>query len=123
MVDKPAGANRAPETIGFHYLKSSLYRTVHADGAYGGMTPRGLIDVSFYSERRPIPNYLVHSITPAGALGPEIRDERISKSGVIRELEVGVIFDLASAKSFLEWFKAQVDELERATQEGKGAEK
>ncbi len=101
------------DTLGIHYLKSSLYRTVHADGAYGGVTPKGLLDVSFYSERRPIPSYVVHHVQPNGSLGTEIRENRISKDGIIRDLEVGIMLDLDTGRSLLAWLQLKVAELER----------
>ena len=29
--------------VEFHYIKSNHFRVIHADGVYGGATPRGFI--------------------------------------------------------------------------------
>ena len=39
------------------YIKSNLFRVVVADGAFGGLTPRGNIHIDFWSERRAIPTH------------------------------------------------------------------
>ena len=41
--------------VTFHFIKSQTYATYHVDGAYGGLTPRGLVSVALYNERFPIP--------------------------------------------------------------------
>ena len=43
------------KTITIHNKISSDFREIHVDGAYGGLTPRGLINLNFYAERAPIP--------------------------------------------------------------------
>ncbi len=101
-----------PRTIQFHFIKSNSYRVVHADGAYGGITPRQGIFVTFYSERLPIPTSLVHEIDSSGRLGPEIREKRESRDGVVREAEVGVSMDLEMAKSLLNWLREKIEVLE-----------
>lgn len=105
----------AIQKIGFHFLKSNQYRTVHADGAFGGLTPRGYIDVNFFSERKPIPNFTSHELGADGTVGPENTAERISKDGIIREVEVGVILDLEGARSLIKWLADKVNTLEALT--------
>ena len=104
----------APEQEGihFHYIKASYFRVVHADGAHGGLTPRGNIHVNFYSERHPIPKMVVYSVNEDGSVGKEIREERIQRDGPVREVEVGVVMDRAVAKSLVTWLKEKIDFLE-----------
>ena len=106
MIEDPT------DTVRFHFLKSNFYRVVHADGAYGGVTPRQGIFVTFYSERLPIPKVMVNHVDAAGRLREEIRSERQVKDGVIRESEVGVAMDLEVAKSLLIWLKDKIEILE-----------
>ena len=100
------------DEIEFHYIKSNSFRTVHCDGVWGGTTPRGYITMSFYSERAPIPNRLIHSVAADGRVGKEISEKRISREGIIREVEVEVIMDLAMAKSTAEWLQGHIKFLE-----------
>ena len=103
---------KPPSELTFHYIKSNQFRVTHADGAIGGPTPRGLIQINFYSERMPIPTQTVQPVTE-GKLGEEIKERRVSKEGVIRELEVGVIVDLSAAKTLLKWLGEKIDNLEQ----------
>lgn len=90
--------------VRFHYLKSPAFHTIHADGLIGGLTPRGGIHVALYTERLPIPVQTEHRINEDGSLGPEIRESRLAKEGVIRELLVDVTMDLDTAERIHKWF-------------------
>ena len=105
-----------PESVEFHYVKSNGFRVVHADGVWGGPTPRGYITMSFYSERAPIPRKISLELKPPEPnssnriLGQEI--VRDSKDGLVREVEVEVMVDLEMAKSLLKWLRGKVRVLE-----------
>ena len=101
------------DKIRFHYLKSQFFRVIHADGAYGGMTPHGEIFVSVFSERPPIPTMMVNRLDDGGRLGDEIREERQSRDGIVREAEVGLTLSVEVAKSLIEWLQQKVEEAER----------
>ena|SRR5258708_3293381 len=102
------------EHLRIEYIKSNLFRVVHADGAFGGISPRLDLFITFYSERFPIPKVLTYEMTPSGATGQEIQSERETKAGVIREVEIGVMLDLLTAKSLAEWLNGKIAELEKA---------
>jgi hypothetical protein len=111
-----------PKEIRFDYLKSSLFRVVHADGAFGGPTPRGGVHIAFWNERAPIPNQVVHLVTPDGKLGEEDRAKRVTRDAIIREVEVGVTMSLPAAKSFLAWLQDKIKVAEEVLEEGKSEE-
>lgn len=102
-----------PEKLRIEYIKSNFFRVVRADGAIGGTSPRLELFITFYNERFPIPKVLVFDATPDGAPAEEIRSERESKEGVIREAEIGITMDLPTAKSFATWINEKVVELEK----------
>ncbi len=108
-----------PEKVRVEYVKCYYFRVVHVDGAHGGVSPRLGLFISFYSERFPIPKVLTHEISSSGALGEEVRAERETKTGIIREVEVGVTLDLAAAKSLASWLNEKVVELEKVILEKK----
>ena len=105
-----------PESVEFHYIKSNGFRVVHADGVWGGPTPRGYITMSFYSERAPIPRRISLELkppepnSPDRTLGQEI--VRDTKNGLVREVEVEVMVDLEMAKSLHGWLGEKVQTLE-----------
>ena len=102
-----------PRSITFHYIKSNEFRVIHADGVWGGATPRGYITMSFYSERAPIPQTVTHEVRES-SLGSE--QNRSSKDGIIREVEVEVMIDLAMAKSLIPWLQEKINQLEKRDQ-------
>lgn len=102
-----------PKTIVMHYLKSPMFRTVHADGIFGGVTPHQNIHMSFWNERAAIPQIIEHEIKPDGTLGPEIMEARIGKKGIVREVDVDVVLDLATAISLREWLDDKIKNLEK----------
>ncbi|HEY6351062.1 MAG TPA: hypothetical protein VI636_16790 [Candidatus Angelobacter sp.] len=98
-----------PTVVPFHYIKGNCFRVVHTDGLVGNVTPSGLIFLGLYSERGPIPQMMVHEIADTGQIGPEHQDERISKKGVVREVEVGAIMSAETAMSCIAWLQEKVD--------------
>ena len=109
--DQGNGTSPPPKRIEFHYVKSNYFRVIHADGAYGGVTSRGLIHLDIFSERSPIPQKTQHEITVNGKLGKEV--EKQGKSGVVREVEIGVVMNLDNAKSLVEWLNDKIAILEK----------
>lgn len=112
-----------PKTIKFHFLKTSNFRNIHMDGVFGGITPRGYIQMSPFTERAPIPQVTVHSLDSSGELADEVRKERQTRDGIIREVDVNLIMDIRTAKLLLGWLNLRIQELERIIdQQAKGAE-
>lgn len=112
-----------PARVRFDYIKSSSYRVVHADGVWGGVTPRGWIQMNFFSERHAIPKSLIHELTPEGKLGPEV--DRVTRDSVVREVETGVVLSLETARSLEKWLRDKIEALEsirRESQEGQEAD-
>ena len=86
----------------FDYVKSSLFRTIHADGVVGSITPASNIYIAFFNERFAIPQQLVFEIQPDGEIGDEILESRRSRDSVLREMEVGVTMSIDAAEFLLE---------------------
>lgn len=93
------------ETIVIHNVKNYGFRQVHVDGAHGGITPNGFLNLNFYSQRAVIPKGTEFSISDSGELGDAIKDIDDTKKGIIREFEFGTYMDIntcISLKNFLE---------------------
>lgn len=106
-------AAQPPEQIRFHFIKSNFFRVVHADGVFGGATPKGLLQMAFFSERFPIPLSVTHAVSPTSpdsvGIGKELQRE--TKDGVVREVEVEVIMNLSAALAFQEWLHGHIKQL------------
>lgn len=98
------------QELNFTYYKSSYFRVIHADGAWGGVTPRGNIHISFFNERVALPDKSVVFVSGKTrmAVKPE---EPHAESTFVRELEVDVIMDLPTAISVRDWLTNQIDNL------------
>jgi len=103
-----------PQSVTFHLIKSPAFRTVHADGVWGGVTPRGGINIGFFSERGPFPRQVTYGVEATGRLGPEDANARVQRDGPVREIEVNVVLDLTLAKSLRAWLDEKILELEEA---------
>ena len=109
-----------PTSIDFHYAKSNCFKVLHCDGVWGGVTPRGYISMSCYSERYPIPKRLNCEVGPDGNLKETSRD---SKSGIIRQVGVEILMDAKLAESVVAWLNEMVAQAKaRASQQAEMSE-
>jgi hypothetical protein len=110
------------EKIRFHYIKSNDFRVIHVDGVFGGPTPTGDIFVSLFNQRPPLPNITVQPIKENGELGDEILAERVSRDGIIRQLEVGLTMRPDVAETLVKWLQERLEnmaEMKRKTEQSK----
>src|ERR1043165_9730684 len=87
--------------VSFRYVKSQYFRVIDADGAWGGVSPRGNIHISFYNERAALPDSSKFTVSGTGEIVVPERFHASSK--IVRELECDVILDLTTAKSLHQW--------------------
>lgn len=107
-----------PKKIKFDYIKSNLFRTAHADGAWAGTNGYQNLVLSFFSERTPIPTQTVHPLTEESSLGDEILAERKSRDAVVREVEIAISMSLDVAKSLSTLLTSQIRMIEAAKADG-----
>lgn len=91
------------QSVNFHYIKGPDFRSVHIDGAIGGLTTKGFLHIALFAERAPIPQEITFEVLPDGRLGEEDPNKRVSKEGVIRQMEVDVIVNEETAKDLRNW--------------------
>ena len=103
------------DRLQIQYQKSPQYRTIHCDGAYGGLTPRGYLSFTIYNERNTLPRRTSRTIergpdgTPS-SMGPEQVEETLG--GIMRQLEATVVMDVNAAREFYTWFTTKLRDLE-----------
>lgn len=100
-------AEKTTESFTAHYIKTNDFRTMSADGVWGGVTARGYISMSFYSERAPIPRELTYSRSPDDNQF-EVTDS-VSKQGAIRQVHSELLIDLAFAESLRDWLDDKIE--------------
>jgi hypothetical protein len=106
-TDKSVALNE----VEIYYHKSNFFRVVHADGCYGGVTPRGSIHCAFFSERGAIPLRTSLSIVEGQAATEKTLE---SKPGLVRELEVDLVMDFNVAVTLYVWLFDKLDALRKA---------
>jgi len=117
--DDPKDTSEA--SVQFRYLKSGHFRVVHANGAWGGLNPQAEVHMVFWSERPSIPDAIVNAITEDGRLGKEIAIK--GEGGTVRECEVDVVMNYATAKAVHGWLTTQLHQLEELIMEARKAQK
>ena len=99
--------------VTFHFIKSQTYATYHVDGAYGGLTPRGLVSVALYNERFPIPKTQTFAITKAGQL-EETPTAEDKLADFVRIVDAELVMSAETAAAIGKWL------LEKAKEAGIG---
>ncbi len=100
--------NQESKTVKFFFQKSNLFRVIHVDGAWGGLTPDLQIFFSLFNTRPPIPQILGQAITPEGQVGTEVSEMTVVKDGLLREVEVGVVMSPENVQALIDFLQARV---------------
>jgi hypothetical protein len=95
--------------IDFHQKRLENYRTYYIDGIFGGITPRGLLALECFIERKSTPTRIKYLIKDSGELGAETERDDETK-GLLREIECGLIIDINTAKSLVKWLSQKIEE-------------
>lgn len=100
-------------SVQYNMIKSNFFRVVYADGAWGGVTPRGMIGFSFYNERQAIPKVTTVDLKSGDGVNfATVTEEKLieGRTGVVRELEVEVLMDVNTAVMFHKWLGEKIAE-------------
>ena len=116
MAERRKGNGGDEAAIVFDYIKSPQFRSIHADGAIGGITPNGQLHFVLFNERTAIPRQLVHMLKDDGTLGAEIEERRIVREGIVREMDVDVYMPIAAAESLCTWLQEKIAETKKRSQ-------
>lgn len=90
--------------LDFFYEKGPTYRTVHADGFVVSPNAKGVIAITFYSERLAIPKHVRIDF------GDDESEEEVidGKDGVFRQMEVTTFLDAETAEDLREWLSKAI---------------
>lgn len=114
----PKAKKALPKDVDVHYLKTNNYRTYHVDGIFGGLTPDGnKLYVELFVQRVVTPTEIKYAINQNGTLGKEIK--RKGKSGIIREIESGIIMDINVARTLKGWLEGKINQYDQYSKNSK----
>jgi hypothetical protein len=95
-----------------HFVKNNDFKTVPGSGVFGGITNSGLINMVIFTERVPLPENIILEIDDElGTIKREV--SRDIKEGTMRELQMGVLFDIETAKATADWLNSHVESLKK----------
>lgn len=93
----------------FFFEHDPNYRIIAANGIWGGLTPRGDIQLDFFVEKQNTPESIRHELKETGVLGDELG--RFPSRKIIRRLQVGILLSAEQADSVANFIKDKVKEL------------
>ncbi|MGD0843910.1 MAG: hypothetical protein ABSA06_06030 [Geobacteraceae bacterium] len=97
----------------FKYIFDYGYNPVYANGAHGGVSPRGELVMNFYLERMALPESITHEINPNGTIGSETAAEPADLAhSMVRFIEAGVVMNYQNARELHLWLGERVKEME-----------
>lgn len=97
------------QTIDIYYKKARNHRTIQADGAWAGITPQLEVQVAFFKDLRPMPDFVTHLITPGEGLGAEV--SRVEQKGMVREVEVTMVMSADTLESVIKLMQQSLEHL------------
>lgn len=106
-----AGDLKQEAQVVFEYYKDPMFRSAHADGFVGGLTPNGHIHLAFFSERSLLPKKHVFKLNPDGSLGPEEVDDKASREPIVRDIQVDVLMTVQAAEGLKNWLEQYLKNL------------
>jgi hypothetical protein len=104
-------------TLKFKYIFPDDFCPEYANGAQGGVTPRGEILMNFFLERQPVPKSIVYEMGDDGMIGDVIQDEcepREFQHMMVRNVTCGVMMNLETARQVRDWLDNQIRTAEGA---------
>ena len=103
--------------IKFKYIFDYGYNPVYANGAHGGVSPRGELVMNFYLERVALPESITHEINPNGTIGQEVDAEPADLAqSLVRVIKSGVVMNYQNARELHLWLGERVKEMEALEQ-------
>jgi hypothetical protein len=100
-------AGAGPIKIEFAFMKSPLCRVIHVDGAWGGITGHGDINMALFSEHREPPPSSKYNINRQTG---EMTEELGANTGtLVREIEVQVVMNLDVAIALRAWLDERIE--------------
>ena len=111
------GELQSTNQMEIHFIKSSQFRVVHADGAWFGCDPQGALHLTFYNDRSPSPRKVVVNVNQQGLAVDEDISKRESRSGLVREVEVDVVLSFGAALALRAGLDANIKNAQKAMEQ------
>lgn len=87
------------KSVDVFYDKSTQHRTTYADGIWVGITPSTELQLVFFKNLAPVPDYIRQEVTAEDTLGGEL--EKAVKKGMVREYEATIVLSIETAEAMI----------------------
>jgi hypothetical protein len=104
-----------PKKITYEYRHANDYRPEVVNGIWGGLSPRGLIEMNFFTEHKDLPIRTTHSLSEDGKLEGTAETRDPSVDVLIRVFKQGIVVDLSTAESIYNWLGEKIKVLKKVT--------
>lgn len=101
------------QKITFEYRYAVDFRAEYIMGVWGGLNPRGLIEMNFYTEHRSLPCKTTHAFEGGKLIGTaEVKEPEVEP--LIRVFKHGILVDLGTAESIYKWLGDKIKMLKQS---------
>jgi hypothetical protein len=107
------------KSIKIAYIKSPDFRTNLVTGIYGGLSPNGLLNLNFFVDRVALPNFQTMAVDEKGVSIPNVKPKDTKDSDLVREIQFGVLLNLETARSVINWMQERVADMEKRAEPAK----
>ena len=91
------------------FKRSKACRVIHADGAWGSVTPQLNVHMAIYSEHKAFPEGTTIRSNPDGTM----QDTPTEDPGyLVREIEADIILSEAAATALRNWLSDRLDQIQ-----------
>lgn len=92
-------ADERPKGVDIFYEKASSHRTIYADGIWAAITPSREIQLVFFKNLAPVPEYVRQAVDNEDRLDKEI--EKSVKRGMVREYNATLVLNRETAEALI----------------------
>jgi hypothetical protein len=109
---------RQEAQVVFEYSRDPMFRSTHADGFVGGLTPNGQVHIAFFTERPVLPKRHVFKLNPDGSLGAEVPNDKAANESITRDMQVDILMTVQAAEGLKNWLDQYIRSLKARASSG-----
>ena len=100
-------ADKDPTMVKFIHKFTDDYRIIPANGAWGGVSPRGDLLMHFFIEHAKVPQEEIQVAKEDGSLSPP--KKKIKEIEIVRTMQIGVNINIEQATHLANWILENVE--------------
>jgi len=110
-------ANKDKTTVKFVHKFTDDYRIIPANGAWGGVSPRGDLLMHFFVEHTKVPREEIQVVKEDGSL--DSSRKKTKEVEIIRTMQIGVNMNIEQVTHLANWILENVERYKRGKMDKK----